>query len=44
MNGDYEEVKGRPKYIINRVTENVRGNVEGAWKREGERKKKYDQF
>lgn len=40
----YEEVKGRPKYIINRVTENVRGNVEGAWKREGERKKKYDQF
>lgn len=29
----YEEVKGRPKYIISRVTENVRGNVEGCWKK-----------
>lgn len=25
----YEEVKGRPKYIISRVTENVQGNVIG---------------
>ena len=23
----YEEVKGRPKYIISKVTENVMGNV-----------------
>ena len=30
----YEEVKGRPKYIISRVTDNVAGNVTGAWKRE----------
>lgn len=29
----YEEVKGRPKYIISRVTGNVRGNVEGCWKK-----------
>lgn len=29
----YEEVKGRPKYIISQVTDNVNGNVEGAWKR-----------
>ena len=29
----YEEVKGRPKYIISRVTENVQGRVVGAWKR-----------
>ena len=29
----YEEVKGRPKYIISRVTENVQGNVAGAWHR-----------
>ncbi len=29
----YEEVKGRPKYIISRVTENVQGQVVGAWKR-----------
>lgn len=29
----YEEVKGRPKYIISRVTENVSGNVTGTWKR-----------
>lgn len=28
----YEEVKGRPKYIISRVTENVRGEAEGSWK------------
>lgn len=27
----YEEVKGRPKYIISRVTDNVRGDVVGAW-------------
>lgn len=27
----YEEVKGRPKYIISRVTENVQGEVIGAW-------------
>ncbi|MCM1541486.1 MAG: glycosyltransferase family 2 protein [Blautia sp.] len=30
----YEEVKGRPKYIISRVTDNVRGSVTGAWKKE----------
>lgn len=29
----YEEVKGRPKYIISDVTENVQGEVIGAWKR-----------
>lgn len=29
----YEEVKGRPKYVINRVTDNVKGNVTGSWKR-----------
>ena len=29
----YEEVKGRPKYIINKVTENVAGDVTGSWKR-----------
>lgn len=28
----YEEVKGRPKYIINGVTDNVQGSVLGAWK------------
>lgn len=27
----YEEVKGRPKYIISRVTENVQGEAAGAW-------------
>lgn len=27
----YEEVKGRPKYIISRVTGNVEGHVLGAW-------------
>lgn len=29
----YEEVKGRPKYIISRVTDNVQGDVIGAWKK-----------
>ncbi len=29
----YEEVKGRPRYIISRVTDNVQGNVTGGWKR-----------
>lgn len=29
----YEEVKGRPKYIISRVTDNVKGNVTGDWRR-----------
>lgn len=29
----YEEVKGRPKYIIGKVTERVEGNVLGAWHR-----------
>jgi dolichol-phosphate mannosyltransferase len=29
----YEEVKGRPKYIISRVTDNVTGNITGSWKR-----------
>lgn len=28
----YEEVKGRPKYIISKTTDNVRGEVVGAWK------------
>lgn len=28
----YEEVKGRPKYIISRVTDNVRGQAVGAWR------------
>ena len=30
----YEEVKGRPKYIISHVTENVQGNVIGTWRKE----------
>lgn len=29
----YEEVKGRPKYIISKVTGNVEGNVLGTWHR-----------
>ena len=29
----YEEVKGRPKYIISRATDNVQGSVLGAWKK-----------
>ncbi|MDE7045874.1 MAG: glycosyltransferase family 2 protein [Acetatifactor sp.] len=29
----YEEVKGRPKYIINKVTDNVQGSVTGVWKK-----------
>jgi len=29
----YEEVKGRPKYIISHVTDNVEGNVLGAWRK-----------
>lgn len=29
----YEEVKGRPKYIISQVTDNVVGNAAGTWKR-----------
>lgn len=28
----YEEVKGRPKYIISKVTDNVQGEVIGTWK------------
>lgn len=28
----YEEVKGRPKYIISNVTDNVQGNALGSWK------------
>lgn len=28
----YEEVKGRPKYIISHVTDNVMGQAVGAWK------------
>ncbi|MBO4980587.1 MAG: glycosyltransferase family 2 protein [Lachnospiraceae bacterium] len=31
----YEEVKGRPRYIINKTTDNVPKSVEGAWKRPG---------
>ena len=30
----YEEVKGRPKYIISHVKENVPGTAVGSWKRE----------
>lgn len=30
----YEEVKGRPKYIISQVTDNVQGAVVGTWKKE----------
>ena len=29
----YEEVKGRPKYIISKVTTGVDGNVLGSWHR-----------
>lgn len=29
----YEEVKGRPKYIISEVTENIQGDVTGNWKK-----------
>lgn len=29
----YEEVKGRPKYIISKTTENVPESVRGAWKK-----------
>ncbi|MBO5283969.1 MAG: glycosyltransferase family 2 protein [Lachnospiraceae bacterium] len=30
----YEEVKGRPRYIISKVTDNITGNVIGSWKRQ----------
>lgn len=29
----YEEVKGRPKYIISKVTDNVQDSVVGTWKK-----------
>ncbi len=29
----YEEVKGRPKYIISDVTDNVKGDAVGTWKK-----------
>ena len=29
----YEEVKGRPKYIISKVTDNVKGEIIGAWRK-----------
>lgn len=29
----YEEVKGRPKYIISSVTDNVQGEVIGSWRK-----------
>ncbi|MBQ2802393.1 MAG: glycosyltransferase family 2 protein [Lachnospiraceae bacterium] len=29
----YEEVKGRPKYIISKITDNVQESVLGAWRR-----------
>lgn len=38
----YEEVKGRPKYIISKVTDNIQGDVVGAWKRNGRNGKDYD--
>lgn len=28
----YEEVKGRPKFIISKVTDNIQGEVKGTWK------------
>lgn len=31
----YEEVKGRPKYIISKVTRNIQGAVAGYWKKGG---------
>lgn len=40
----YEEVKGRPKYIISNVTENVRGEVKGSWSKRGNGGKKDDKF
>ncbi len=30
----YEEVKGRPKFIISRATDNVQGNVTGNWRKQ----------
>lgn len=33
----YEEVKGRPKYIISRVTDNIQGNVVGTWRKKCEK-------
>lgn len=35
----YEEVKGRPKYIISRVTENVQGAAEGSWQHKTDRER-----
>lgn len=29
----YEEVKGRPKYIIRKVTDNVQGEIIGSWRK-----------
>ena len=29
----YEEVKGRPRYIISKVTDNLQGNIVGEWKK-----------
>ena len=29
----YEEVKGRPKYIISKVTDNVQGEIIGSWRK-----------
>ncbi len=29
----YEEVKGRPKYIISRVTDNIQGEIIGSWRK-----------
>lgn len=29
----YEEVKGRPKYIISEVTDNVQGDIIGSWRK-----------
>lgn len=38
----YEEVKGRPKYIISNVTENVQGEVKGSWPKRGNGGKYHD--
>ena len=38
----YEEVKGRPKYIISKVTGKIEGNVLGAWQKKSAERGKYD--
>ncbi len=40
----YEEVKGRPKYIISKVTGKIEGNVLGAWRKKSAERGSYDKF